>query len=42
MMCDEVQGFLLSKPVTAEELGALLHQQANRNLIKFKARKASA
>jgi EAL domain-containing protein (putative c-di-GMP-specific phosphodiesterase class I) len=42
MMCDEVQGFLLGKPVTAEELGALLHQQANRNLIKFKARKASA
>ncbi|MBP6365864.1 MAG: EAL domain-containing protein [Nitrosomonas sp.] len=27
MMCDEVQGFLLGKPVTAEEFGALLQQQ---------------
>jgi EAL domain-containing protein (putative c-di-GMP-specific phosphodiesterase class I) len=42
MMCDEVQGFLLGKPVTAEELGTLLHQQVNRNLIQFKARKAIA
>ncbi len=42
MMCDEIQGFLLGRPVTAEEFSALLHQQTSRNLIKFKARKASA
>lgn len=42
MMCDEMQGFLLGQPVTAEELGALLHQHASRNLLTFKPRKASA
>ncbi|KIO48066.1 bifunctional diguanylate cyclase/phosphodiesterase [Nitrosospira sp. NpAV] len=41
MMCDEMQGFLLGKPVTAEELSAFLHQQTSQNLIKFKARKES-
>lgn len=25
MMCDEMQGFLLGKPVTGEEFGTLLH-----------------
>lgn len=42
MMCDEMQGFLLGQPVTAEELGALLHRHASRNLVTFKAHKASA
>lgn len=28
MMCDEMQGFLLGKPVTAEEFGKLHHRQA--------------
>ena len=42
MMCDEVQGFLLGKPVTAEEFSTLLHQQTSRNLIEFKARKVGA
>lgn len=42
MMCDEMQGFLLGKPVTAEELGALLHQQMSRKVIKFKKRSANA
>ncbi len=43
MMCDEMQGFLLGKPVTAEEFRALLlHQKTSRNLIQFKTRKANA
>jgi diguanylate cyclase (GGDEF)-like protein len=42
MMCDEIQGFLLGKPVTAEEFGAILQKQAGRNLLKFRARKTSA
>lgn len=40
LMCDEMQGFLLGKPVTADEFTTLLHQQTSRNLIEFKARKA--
>jgi EAL domain-containing protein (putative c-di-GMP-specific phosphodiesterase class I) len=40
MMCDEMQGFLLGKPVTAEEFSALLHQQTGENLIRFRAPKA--
>ncbi|CAG4886995.1 putative bifunctional diguanylate cyclase/phosphodiesterase [Paraburkholderia saeva] len=27
MMCDEIQGFLLGKPLTADAFGTLLHQQ---------------
>lgn len=42
LMCDEIQGFLLGKPMTAEEFGAILQKQAGRNLIKFRARKTSA
>ena len=42
MMCDEMQGFLLGKPVTGEELSTLLRQRTDRNLIKFKARTANA
>lgn len=42
LMCDEIQGFLLGKPVTAEEFGAILQKQASRNLLKFRARKTSA
>lgn len=42
LMCDEMQGFLLGKPVTADEFITLLHQQTSRNLIEFKARKARA
>jgi diguanylate cyclase (GGDEF)-like protein len=41
MMCDEMQGFLLGKPVAAEEFSALLQQQMSRNLIEFKLRVAS-
>jgi diguanylate cyclase (GGDEF)-like protein len=40
MLCDEMQGFLLGKPVTAEEFSALLHQQTGENLIRFRAPKA--
>jgi hypothetical protein len=40
-MCDEMQGFLLGKPVTVDEFSALLHNRTSRNLVKFKARKAS-
>jgi diguanylate cyclase (GGDEF)-like protein len=40
MMCDEMQGFLLGQPVTAEEFSALLHQQTGENLIRFRALKA--
>ena len=42
LMCDEMQGFLLGKPLTVDEFSALLHRQASRNLVKFKARKASS
>jgi diguanylate cyclase (GGDEF)-like protein len=42
LMCDEMQGFLLGKPVTADEFTTLLHQQASENLIRFRAPKASA
>lgn len=42
MMCDEVQGFLLGKPVTAEEFSALLKRQTGGTLIKFRVRKTGA
>jgi diguanylate cyclase len=42
MMCDEVQGFLLGKPVTAEEFSALLQRQTGGTLIKFRVRKTGA
>jgi diguanylate cyclase (GGDEF)-like protein len=32
MGCDEIQGYLLGKPMTAEEFGMLLYRQADRNL----------
>lgn len=32
MMCDEVQGFLLGKPVTADEFSELLHQHTCNDL----------
>jgi diguanylate cyclase (GGDEF)-like protein len=39
MMCDEVQGFLLGKPMAAKELSILLHQHMKSNLIEFKTPK---
>lgn len=32
MGCDEMQGYLLGKPMTAEEFNMLLHQQVDQNL----------
>ncbi|GKS69016.1 bifunctional diguanylate cyclase/phosphodiesterase [Nitrosomonas sp. PY1] len=32
MGCDEIQGYLLGKPMTAEEFNALCHQQTGQNL----------
>ncbi len=44
MMCDEMQGFLLGKPVTAEEFSLLLHGhgQTSQNLIRFEKRTVNA
>jgi diguanylate cyclase len=39
MMCDEMQGFLLGKPLTAEEFSALLYGQTGGNLIMFEKRR---
>lgn len=39
MMCDEMQGFLLGKPLTAEEFSALLYGQTSGNLIMLEKRK---
>lgn len=33
MMCDQMQGFLLGKSMSAEEFSALLHEQSGRDLI---------
>lgn len=33
MMCDQMQGFLLGKSMSAEEFSALLHEQSRRDLI---------
>lgn len=32
MECDEIQGYLLGKPMTAEEFSMILHQQEDQNL----------
>lgn len=42
MLCDEMQGFLLGKPVAAEEFGALLQKQSSRSLLRFRAHKTGA
>lgn len=38
MMCDQMQEFLLGKPMAAEEFSALLHEQTGRNLILLRRR----
>jgi len=42
MMCDEVQGFLLGKPVTADKFSELLHQHTAHNLTRFRESQVSA
>ncbi|SCX78858.1 bifunctional diguanylate cyclase/phosphodiesterase [Nitrosospira sp. Nsp13] len=42
MMCDEMQGFLLGKPLAAEEFSALLHGHKGGSLLMFQRHRASA
>ena len=42
MMCDEMQGFLLGKPLAVEEFSALLHGHKGGNLLMFQKHRASA
>jgi diguanylate cyclase (GGDEF)-like protein len=42
MRCDEMQGFLLGKPLAAEEFSALLHGHKGGSLLMFQRHRASA
>lgn len=42
MMCDQMQGFLLGKPLTVEEFSTLLHGQKGGNVIMLEKHRASA